>query len=306
MTEQHLLVDYENVQPGMDDLLKIAPKLTDVWLFHGPSQTQRAEQVKAAHERVTLVPHTGKGKNALDFHLSFYLGYVAARHPDATLVVVANDKGYDSMLSHAKLLGFTARRVGFKAKKAPAVKAVAPAKKTPAKKTPAKKPAVKQAVAAGASTAPAQPVAVAVPPAQKVPAQKVPAKKVAAKKAPAKKTPAKQPPAKKAAAKKVAVKKTPAKKAPAKAVPARKAAPSKATPKTQPNAPAASGSKEFNRLKTGLTKMGDKRPRKLASFLRHVQAILGKDSPAAAVEAAVRELERAKVVHIAGDLVLYS
>jgi hypothetical protein len=139
MTEQHLLVDYENVQPGMEDLLKIAPKLTDVWLFHGPNQTKRAEQVKAAHERVTLVPHTGKGKNALDFHLSFYLGYVAARHPDATLVVVANDKGYDSMLSHAKLLGFTARRVGFKAKKPAAVKAVAPAKKTPGKKAAVKK-----------------------------------------------------------------------------------------------------------------------------------------------------------------------
>jgi hypothetical protein len=281
MKEQHLLVDYENVQPGMEDLLKIAPKLTDVWLFHGPNQTKRAEQVKVAHERVTLVPHTGKGKNALDFHLSFYLGYVAARHPDATLVVVANDKGYDSMLSHAKLLGFTARRVGFKAKKAPAVKAVAPAKKTPAKKA-----AVKQAVATKASTAPAQPAAVPVPPAQK--------------------TPAKQPPAKKAAAKKVAAKTTPAKKAPAKAVPARKAAAPKPKPQAQPKAPTASGSKAFNRLKTGLTKMGDKRPRKLASFLRHVQAILGKDSPAAAVEAAVQELERAKVVHIAGDLVLYS
>ena len=152
MTEQHLLVDYENVQPGMEDLLKIAPKLTDVWLFHGPNQTKRAKQVKAAHERVTLVPHTGKGKNALDFHLSFYLGYVAARHPDATLVVVANDKGYDSMLSHAKLLGFTARRVGFKAKKAPAVKAAAPAKKTPVKKA-----AVKKTVATEAT--PAQPAA---------------------------------------------------------------------------------------------------------------------------------------------------
>ena len=228
MTEQHLLVDHENVQPGMEDLLKIAPKLTDVWLFHGANQTKRAEQVKAAHERVTLVPHTGKGKNALDFHLSFYLGYVAARHPDATLVVVANDKGYDSMLSHAKLLGFTARRVGFKASKAPAVKAVAPAKTTPAKK------------------------------------------------------------------------------APAKAVPARKAAAPKPNPQAQPKAPTASASKAFNRLKTGLTRMGDKRPRKLASFLRHVQAILGKDSPAAAVEAAVRELERANVVHIAGDLALYS
>ena len=266
MKELHALVDFENVQPGMEDLLKIAPKLTDVWLFHGPNQTKRAKQVKAAHERVTLVPHTGKGKNALDFHLSFYLGYVAPRHPDATLVVVANDKGYDSMLSHAKLLGFTARRVGFKAKKAPAVKAAAPAKKTPVKKA-----AVKKTVATEATPAPAQPAVVAVPLAQKTPAQKVSAKK-----------------------------------APAKAAPATKAAAPKAKPQARPKAPPPSGSKAFIRLKTGLTKMGDKRPRKLASFLRHVQAILGKDSPAAAVEAAVRELERAKVVHIAGDLVLYS
>ena len=75
---------------NMDDLMKIAPQLTDVWLFHGPNQTKRAEQLRAAHERVTLVPHSGKGKNALDFHLSFYLGYVAAKHPEATLLVVAN------------------------------------------------------------------------------------------------------------------------------------------------------------------------------------------------------------------------
>lgn len=171
MKEQHLLVDFENVQPGMEDLLKIAPKLTDVWLFHGPNQIKRAEQLKAAHERVTLVPHSGKGKNALDFHLSFYLGYLAAKHPDANLVVVANDKGYDSMLGHAKLLEFRATRLGFKARKVPAAKKAAPAKNATAKKA--------------------------------VPAKKVapPAKKVAAKKAPAKKLPAAQAVAKKAAAK---------------------------------------------------------------------------------------------------------
>lgn len=150
MKEQHLLVDFENVQPGMEDLLKIAPKLTDVWLFHGPNQIKRAEQLKAAHERVTLVPHSGKGKNALDFHLSFYLGYLAAKHPDANLVVVANDKGYDSMLGHAKLLEFRATRLGFKARKAPAAKKATPAKKAaPAKKVapPAKKVVAKKALA---------------------------------------------------------------------------------------------------------------------------------------------------------------
>ncbi|MEZ5705858.1 MAG: PIN domain-containing protein [Burkholderiaceae bacterium] len=147
MQEQHLLVDYENVQPSMDDLLKLAPKLTDVWLFHGPGQVKRAEQLKAAHERVTLVPHSGKGKNALDFHLSFYLGYVAAKHPDANLLVVANDKGYDSMLAHAELLGFTATRVGFKVKKVKAAKKAA----KPKKATPSKSPEVAAMDAAAGS-----------------------------------------------------------------------------------------------------------------------------------------------------------
>jgi hypothetical protein len=159
MKGQHLLVDFENVQPGMEDLLKIAPKLTDVWLFHGPNQIKRAEQLKAAHERVTLVPHSGKGKNALDFHLSFYLGYLAAKQPDANLVVVANDKGYDSMLGHAKLLEFRATRLGFKARKAPVAKKAVPVKKATAKKV-----------------APSKKVA---PPAKKVEAKKAPAKKPA-------------------------------------------------------------------------------------------------------------------------------
>jgi hypothetical protein len=191
MKEQHLLVDFENVQPGMEDLLKIAPHLTDVWLFHGPNQTKRAEQLKAAHERVTLVPHSGKGKNALDFHLSFYLGYLAAKHPEAHLLVVANDKGYDSMLGHAKLLKFRATRAGFKAKVVPAAEKASPAKKAAAKKAPAKKAApaakvvapAKKPVAKKASTV--QGPAQAAPAAQKVAAKKVPVKTPAAKKQPA-------------------------------------------------------------------------------------------------------------------------
>lgn len=102
-----------------------------------------------AHSRVTLVPRSGSGPNALDFHLSFYLGYVAAKHPVAELVVVANDKGYDPMIAHTRLRGLTAKHVGYNAKpipvtkvalakKAVAINAPAPAKKasTPAKAKP--------------------------------------------------------------------------------------------------------------------------------------------------------------------------
>jgi hypothetical protein len=148
MKELHALVDYENVQPTFEELARLAPGITDVWLFHGPHQTRQVQELAAAHNGVTLVPRSGKGTNALDSHLSFYLGYVAARHPKAHMVVVANDKGYDPTIAHAKALGFSVKRQGHKAKpvakvapakKATPAKAPAPAKKAVAKKAPARK-----------------------------------------------------------------------------------------------------------------------------------------------------------------------
>lgn len=272
MKEQHVLLDYENVQPTLEQLARLSPGFTDVWLFYGPHQIKQAQQLAAAHERVTPVPRSGKGPNALDFHLSFYLGYVAARHPDAQLVVIANDQGYDPMIEHAsKVLGFHVRRVGFKPGKAPVAKKIAPAKQAAVAKVPvpAKKAAAKKTVA------------------QKAPAKKTPAKKVAAAKAVA--VPTKQAPAKK----------TPAKKATAKtSAPARKAAAPKAAPILE--------AKAFDRIKKGLAKMGNKRPHKLKPFLRHLESMLGQASTPAELEALVRKLEQQKVVQIAGDLVLYS
>jgi hypothetical protein len=244
MTKMHTLVDLENVHPKIEDLRKLVPRMTDAWVFHGPNQAKEAAQLKAAHDAITLVPHSGKGKNALDFHLSFYLGYVAARQPDASLVVVANDTGYDSMINHARTLGFTVRRMGFKPK---AVSA-----------------AVKEVVAAKKAAVPAK--------------RTVPAKKAASKKVPAKQ----------AAANKPAMKAI---------VPAKELA--------QPAVAAGSESKAYLRVKKALAKMGKEFPHKLKSFQRHVQAMLGKGSTAVEMEAVVQQLERANVVTIAGDLVLY-
>ncbi len=301
MKEQHVLVDYENVQPSIEELLKLAPKLTDVWLFHGPNQIKRAEQLQAAHERVTLVPHSGKGKNALDFHLSFYLGYVAAKHPEASLMVLANDKGYDSMIEHAKLLGFTATRLGFKAKDAPAAKKAAPAKKVAAKKAAPAKPA---ASVASATAAPAAKVAL---PAKKAAAKQAPAKKAPVKKVPAKKTPKSPAPAKVTpAAKKVTTKKAPAKKVPTAKVAAKQSA---ATPAgavlAAPEAVLAPGDKVLARAKASLTKMGKNRPTKFASLLRHLKSIVGQGATADDADALSHRLEAVRFIQVVGDLVLY-
>jgi len=270
MTKLHTLVDLENVHPTIEDLRKLVPRMTDAWVFHGPNQAREAAQLKAAHDAITLVPHSGKGKNALDFHLSFYLGYVAARQPEAHLVVVANDRGYDSMINHAQILGFSVQRIGFHSKTAPAA-----VKKSVA----AKKVVAKPQAGAAATKTPATAVA---PPAKKaaVPVKKlVPAKKAAGKNAPAKKQAVANKPATTATA------------------PAKKLG--------QPAAAAGSESKAYLRVKKALAKMGKEFPHKLKSFQRHVQAMLGKDSTAAQMEEVVRHLERAGIVTIAGDLVLY-
>ena len=178
MTKLHTLVDLENVHPKIEDLRRLVPTMTDTWVFHGPNQAKEAARLKAAHDAITLVPHSGKGKNALDFHLSFYLGYVAARQPGASLVVVANDTGYDSMIKHARTLGFTIQRMGFRPKAGSAA----------VKKPVAAKKVVAKPLTVGAES-PKTRTTTMVPPAKKaaVPAEKtVPVKQAASKKVPAK------------------------------------------------------------------------------------------------------------------------
>jgi hypothetical protein len=277
MKELHVLVDFENVQPSLEALAKLAPGFTDVWLFYGPHQTKQAQAFAGSNERVTLVPRSGQGSNALDFHIAFYLGYVAAKHPDAELVVVANDRGYDPMLAHARMLEFRARRVGYKApvaKKAVVVKPATPAAvPMPAKKAVAKKAIAKKAVAK-----------------QVAPKTSAPAKVAVAKKAPAAK---KAPPVKKAAAKKVGDPK------PAKAL--QTAKPPKPAPATQ----VATDAKILTRIQKGFIKMGSKAPQKVKPFLRHVGALLGKDSTAEQIDAMVAKMEAAGSVWFIGDEVVY-
>ena len=141
--ETHVLVDWENVHPREGELRALVPDVTDVWIFHGPNQKLASNSFEHFGLRATPVKIARSGKNALDFHLSFYMGYIASRHPNARFVVISNDKGYGPMLEHAGELGFSARQATFGAPKATAKKA-SPATKKSSNSSP---PAVKTAVA---------------------------------------------------------------------------------------------------------------------------------------------------------------
>lgn len=214
--ETHVLVDWENVQLKESDLRALVSEVTEVWIFHGPNQKVDSESYESFGPKATPVKIARSGKNALDFHLSFYMGYIASRHPDARFVVVSNDKGYGPMLEHAEELGFSARQAAFGASKPNTnggpMFSLAP---TP---TPAPKPTPRAGEKEAAKTPAAKVAGTAKPkPAAEKAAAKAPAK------APVKKAAAKKSPAKTAA--KTAAKKTTTQPA--------------ATPKPQRNAPKA-------------------------------------------------------------------
>jgi NTP pyrophosphatase (non-canonical NTP hydrolase) len=286
----HVLLDYENVQPTEDELRTLVPDASQVWVFHGPHQRQIEERFASFGADVTAVPISKTGKNALDFHLSFYMGYIASRNQASTMVVVANDKGYEPMLEHARSMGFVARQVGHgSAKRVPSVKATLAAKagvpakpaakKVAAKKAPATKPAVKQPAVkqAPAKKAVARKATVAAPTAQKAPAKKVaPVKKVVVKQV--------SPPAAQKAA------------AVAPAVSVKAHASVDTGVKAVPLSPDAAAT--IRKLTDSLRKMGDKRPTKRASLWRSLKSFLGSGTTEESVEVALARLIEDGVVKV--------
>ena len=105
LPDTHILLDYENVQPTEVELRAMVPEATRVWVFHGPHQKQVEQRFASFGTGMTTVPNSKTGKNALDFHLSFYMGYIASRNQQAKFVVVANDKGYEPMRGARKGAG---------------------------------------------------------------------------------------------------------------------------------------------------------------------------------------------------------
>ena len=106
MAETFLLVDFENVR---DVALSGLPEGYCVKIFIGRSQNSipfnLVSEAQSLGQRVEWVKIEGDSKNNLDFHLSFYLGKLAAEHPTAAFIVVSGDKGFDPLIKHASKAG---------------------------------------------------------------------------------------------------------------------------------------------------------------------------------------------------------
>lgn len=138
MTRHFVLVDFENVQPK--NLGSLSPADTHVRVFAGAAQNKvdlgLAQALQPFGTHAEYIQVVGNGKDALDFHIAFYIGELSAKHPSAHFTIVSKDTGFDPLIKHLASRQIGCRRVtslsagaGGKeaATKPPARKALAPA-----------------------------------------------------------------------------------------------------------------------------------------------------------------------------------
>ena len=116
----YILVDFENVQPP--DMGLLSGEHYQLRIFRGPHQKKLdfeiAESLQPHGSRVQYIQSDKHGKNALDFHIAFYMGRLieeleANGSPASTntrFVVISKDGGFDALISHVQSLGYGAMK----------------------------------------------------------------------------------------------------------------------------------------------------------------------------------------------------
>jgi hypothetical protein len=113
----YVLIDYENVQPAA--LCVLEKEHFKVIVFVGASQSKVNFDVASSLQRLgqsaSYVKISSNGSNALDFHIAYYIGHIAALEPDAYFHIISKDAGFDPLIAHLrtkKIFACRSRDVG--------------------------------------------------------------------------------------------------------------------------------------------------------------------------------------------------
>jgi len=104
MKNNYILIDYENVQNI--DLTCLKEKTFFIKIFIGTNQTKvPIDLVLKSQEfcnQVEWIQINGSGKNALDFHITFILGRLVQKDPEACFQIISKDTGFDPLIIYLK------------------------------------------------------------------------------------------------------------------------------------------------------------------------------------------------------------
>ena len=113
MRTNYVLIDFESVQPK--SLEALDHDHFKVLLFVGASQSKLPYDVAVSLQRLgaraEYIKISGHGPNALDFHIAYYIGRLAAEEPSAYFHIVSRDTGFDPLIRHLRSRKIFAGRV---------------------------------------------------------------------------------------------------------------------------------------------------------------------------------------------------
>lgn len=112
MKIKFVLVDFENVQPKNVSLLSGGPYKIKVFLGanQGKIPIEMARALQTYGPDAEYIQIDGSGKNALDFHIAYYIGRLAAETPGASFHVISKDTGFDPLIKHLRAQNISCER----------------------------------------------------------------------------------------------------------------------------------------------------------------------------------------------------
>jgi hypothetical protein len=99
-----VLIDSENVKP--EYIEKLRQEHFRVVVFVGANLKRLDFAIVNALQSLgsngSYVQISSHGPSAMDFHIAYYIGKLAAAHPDAYFHIISKDKGFDPLVKHLK------------------------------------------------------------------------------------------------------------------------------------------------------------------------------------------------------------
>jgi hypothetical protein len=99
-----VLIDSENVKPEYIEKLKY--EHFRVVVFVGANLKRLdfpiVNAVQALGSNGSYVQISSHGRDALDFHIAYYIGKLSAAHPDAYFHIISKDQGFDPLIKHLR------------------------------------------------------------------------------------------------------------------------------------------------------------------------------------------------------------
>ncbi|MDE6671364.1 MAG: hypothetical protein K2K16_04125 [Ruminococcus sp.] len=103
---KYYLIDYENVHyTGLTGIEKLTENDRLIIFYTANAETLTFsvyEKLIACKAEIQLHKVQCGGKNALDFQLATFLGYILGKNPDTECHIISNDKGYEYVINFWK------------------------------------------------------------------------------------------------------------------------------------------------------------------------------------------------------------